>query len=122
MTYIAYHKILDFGDGFIKTRVEMTTSNFCVDVLKSLLYILASYIDNLQNSYKVTLSHVWYHSKLTVGKKSSFIKYWYKNGVKTVNGFLVDNGTFLPKDMFEDRFNINHACTMQYYIIISANA
>lgn len=30
---------------------------------------------NVQNSYKVTSSHVWYNSKIMVGKKSLFMKY-----------------------------------------------
>lgn len=40
---------------------------------------------NVQNSYKVTSSHVWYNSKIMVGKKSLFMKYWYEKNVKTVN-------------------------------------
>lgn len=86
------------------------------------MYVLASYIGNLQNSYKVTSSPVWYNSKITVGKKGLFIKYWYEKGVETVNDFLDDNGTLLPKEMFENKFNISLICTMQYNSIISAIA
>lgn len=118
----AVRKILDFGDDFIKKFLDKTTNNFWVDVLKSWLYVLASYIGNLQNSYKVTSSPVWYNSKITVGKKGLFIKYWYEKGVETVNDFLDDNGTLLPKEMFENKFNISLICTMQYNSIISAIA
>lgn len=51
-------KILDFGDEFIKILLEKTTNNFCVDVLKSWLFVLISYISNVQSSYKVTPSPV----------------------------------------------------------------
>lgn len=51
-------KVLDFGDEFIKTLLEKTTNNFCVDVLKSWLFVLISYISNVQSSYKVTPSPV----------------------------------------------------------------
>lgn len=62
----------------IKTLLGKTNNNFWVDVLKSWLYVLALYIGNLQNSDKVTLSPVWYTSKI-------------KKGVKSGNDFLDDN-------------------------------
>lgn len=42
-------------------------------------------------------------------------KYWYEKGViNTVSEFLDDIGYFLSKKMFENKFNINHICTMQH--------
>lgn len=76
--YIAVSKIRDFGDDLIKKLLEKTTNNFWIHALKSWLYVLASYIGNLQNSDKVTLSPVWYTSKI-------------KKGVKSGNDFLDDN-------------------------------
>lgn len=63
---------------FIKTLLGKTNNNFWVDVLNSWLYVLTSYIGNLQNSDKVTLSPVWYTFKI-------------KKGVKSGNDFLDDN-------------------------------
>lgn len=104
-------KILDFGDEFIKTLLEKTTNNFCVDVLKSWLFVLISYISNVQSSYKVTPSPVWNNSKIRLVRK----KYWYEKGViNTVSEFVDDIGYFLSKKMFENKFNINHICTMQH--------
>ena len=108
-------KLLDFGDDFIKKLLDVTTNPFWVDVLESWLYVVTSYINNnLQSTYKVTSFPVWYSSKISVGKKSLFIKTWYEKGVKVVNDFLDDNGFFLSRELFKNKFNITNVCTMQY--------
>ena len=84
---------------------------------------MTSYINNnLQSTYKVTSFPVWYSSKISVGKKSLFIKTWYEKGVKVVNDFLDENGLFLSRELFKNKFNITNVCTMQYNSIISAIA
>ena len=72
-------KLLDFGDDFIKKLLDVTTNPFWVDVLKSWLYVVTSYINNnLHCKYKVTSFPVWYSSKISVSKK----KFIHKNIVR----------------------------------------
>ena len=116
-------KLSDFGDDFIKKLLDVTTNSFWVDVLKSWLYVVTSYINkNLQSTYKVTSFPVWYSSKTSVGKKRLFVITWCEKGVKVVHDFLDENGLFLSRELLKNKFNITNVCTMQYHSIKSAIA
>lgn len=60
------------------------------------------------------------NSHIKVNKNSIFIKKWYNKGVKIIDDFLVEDNAFLSRESFEEKYNIQGICFMQYNSIISA--
>ena len=113
-------KFLDFGDDFILNTLKQENNAFWEDVLKSWLCFIKT-----RNNVNVTKSNfhafpIWYNSEIKINNKTIFNKKWYQNGVKTVGDFLQENGIFLTRDAFAQRFHLPHVCTMQYNSTICA--
>ena len=78
-----------FFNDFIKKLLDVTANPFWVDVLKSRLYLVTSYINyNLKKvDTKLLPSLYGIALRSVLVKKSLFIKTWYDKGVNVVNEF-----------------------------------
>ena len=102
------------------------TSNvhvFWKDVLESWLFVNSKDLENVNLTQSEILSTpVWFNSYITVNKKSIFIKELYEKGVKIIDDFLDNNGSFYAREYFVEEYDINYMCFMKYNGITCAVA
>ena len=110
-----------FGDMYIRDVLIPKNNSFWCDIFTSWLCVMKNteckkY--NINNKY--CNIPIWFNSNIKIDKKDVFFKTWYQKGVKTIGDFLSADGSCLSKNVFQQNFNLQHVCTMQYNSIISA--
>lgn len=114
------NEIFDFGDAFISDILIPKNNDFWNDVFTSWLYVMKNTENEMYAKNNFLNVPVWFNSNIRINNNSVFYKKWYQNGVKNVGDFLSNEGNFLTKNMFQQKFNISRICIMQYNSIITA--
>lgn len=114
------NELFDFGDAFISDILIPKNNDFWNDVFTSWLYVMKNTENEMYAKNNFLNVPVWFNSNIRINNNSVFYKKWYQNGVKNVGDFLSNEGNFLTKNMFQQKFNISRICIMQYNSIITA--
>lgn len=118
-------KRLNTGNDYVKKMLKCTSNVFWKDVLESWLFVNSKDLENVNLTQPEILSTpVRFNSYITVNKKSifNFIKESYEKGVKIIDEFLDNNGSFYAREYFVEKYDINYMCFMKYNGITCAIA
>ena len=118
MSSIDINKLSCGGSGYIEQVIESVKNQFWKDVL----YAWKSVIEKDENKdwTNFLANTVWLNKQVKTDKRTTGIFYpeWFNRGVKFVNDFVNDDGSFLTLDQFSNKFGL---CVnfLQYNGVIS---
>ena len=114
---IDINKLSCGGSGYIEQVIESVKNQFWKDVL----YAWKSVIEKDENKdwTNFLANTVWLNKQVKIYKRTIFYPVWFNRGVKFVNDFVNDDGSFLTLDQFSNKFGF---CVnfLQYNGVISS--
>ena len=117
MSSIDINKLSCGGSGYIEQVIESVKNQFWKDVL----YAWKSVIEKDENKdwTNFLANTVWLNKQVKIYKRTIFYPEWFNRGVKFVNDFVNDDGSFLTLDQFSNKFGL---CVnfLQYNGVISS--
>jgi hypothetical protein len=117
MSSIDINKLSCGGSGYIEQVIESVKNQFWKDVL----YAWKSVIEKDENKdwTNFLANTVWLNKQVKIDKRTIFYPEWFNRGVKFVNDFVNDDGSFLTLDQFSNKFGL---CVnfLQYNGVISS--
>ena len=117
MSSIDINKLSCGGSGYIEQVIESVKNQFWKDVL----YAWKSVIEKDENKdwTNFLANTVWLNKQVKTYKRTIFYPEWFNRGVKFVNDFVNDDGSFLTLDQFSNKFGF---CVnfLQYNGVISS--
>ena len=102
MSSIDINKLSCGGSGYIEQVIESVINQFWKDVL----YAWKSVIEKDENNDWTNFfaNAVWLNKQVKIDKRTIFYPEWLNRGVKFVNDFVNDDGSFLTLDQFSNKF------------------
>ena len=102
MSSIDINKLSCGSSGYIEQVIESVKNQFW----KEVLYAWKSVIEKDENKdwTNFLANTVWLNKQVKIDKRTIFYPEWFNRGVKFVNDFVNDDGSFLTLDQFSNKF------------------
>ena len=117
MSSIDINKLSCGGSGYIEQVIESVKNQFWKDVLYAWKFVIEK--DENKDWTNFLANTVWLNKQVKIDKRNIFYPEWFNRGVKFVNDFVNDDGSFLTFDQFSNKFGF---CVnfLQYNGVISS--
>ena len=89
----------------MQSLLKNVKNKFWIDVLKAYSEIL-KFVNEQDKEEAILSSPLFYNHEIDIGGKPLWIKRWYTNGIRYVNGLLTETGDFYSQAVLERTYKI----------------